>query len=311
MQQLRRRASFHHLALVQYHHLIAHMVDHRQIVPDDDVGHAKFLLQLQQQIQHLGLHRDIQRADRLVGHDQARARDDGPRNGDALALAARKGVRVALRILGAQAHLFQGLGHAFVDFRFGQWAQRGQRFGHAPADGAPGVEGGIGVLKDHLKIAPRLAQLRRRQGVQVLPIEQDVATGGGVQRHDEARQRGFAAARPAHDAQAAPGVQCQVHIAQGRNVRGQAQQVAPGQVVVFAQLLHVQQRWGQVLGVHGWLLARDGGAATANVRCCPRAWRLGACTMHGARPSCCAGPGGQKSWEWPRAEAFPHGTRLG
>ena len=64
------------------------MVHHRQVVADEQVGDAELLLQVLHQVQHLRLHRDVERAHRLVGDDQARPRDQRARDGDALALAA-------------------------------------------------------------------------------------------------------------------------------------------------------------------------------------------------------------------------------
>jgi hypothetical protein len=58
---------------LQHDDLVAHQVHHRQVVADEQVGHAEAVLQVLHQVQHLGLHRHVQRADRLVGHDQLAA----------------------------------------------------------------------------------------------------------------------------------------------------------------------------------------------------------------------------------------------
>ena len=88
VEQLRRCTAFHNLPLVEHHDLIAPVVDHGQVVADEQVAHAKGLLQILQQVEHLGLHRHIQGADRLVCHDESGPGDEGPRNGNALALPA-------------------------------------------------------------------------------------------------------------------------------------------------------------------------------------------------------------------------------
>ena len=49
------------------------LVDHREVVADEEVGDAEAVLQVLQQVQHLGLHRDVERAHRLVGDDQRAA----------------------------------------------------------------------------------------------------------------------------------------------------------------------------------------------------------------------------------------------
>ena len=70
---------------------------------DEQIGDAELLLQVLHQVQHLRLHRHVQCTDRLVGHDEFRAGDERPGNGDALALAARKLVRVFVKITAAQS----------------------------------------------------------------------------------------------------------------------------------------------------------------------------------------------------------------
>ncbi|MNV51005.1 hypothetical protein D3C71_1430370 [compost metagenome] len=77
---------------------------------DEHVGDAELLLQVLHQVQHLGLYRHVECAHGFVRHDEAGPGDEGACNGDALALAARKFVRVLAQVVGAQAHLGQHLG---------------------------------------------------------------------------------------------------------------------------------------------------------------------------------------------------------
>ena len=88
VEQIGRCPSLHDLPLVQHHDLVAQVVHHGQIVADEQEAHAKFLLQVLQQVEHLGLHRHIQRAHGLIGHDEPGPGDQGAGNGNALALAA-------------------------------------------------------------------------------------------------------------------------------------------------------------------------------------------------------------------------------
>ena len=68
------------------------------------------LLQLEQQIDDLRLHRDVERRDQLVG-DQAFGLDgERARDADALALAAGEFVRIAVGRIGRQAHEIEQLG---------------------------------------------------------------------------------------------------------------------------------------------------------------------------------------------------------
>ena len=77
------------------------------------------LLQVLEQIEDLGLDRDVERRDRLVADDQLRA--DGERAGDAdpLPLAARELVREPVVVLGVEADDLQQLAHAPLALRLG------------------------------------------------------------------------------------------------------------------------------------------------------------------------------------------------
>ncbi len=72
--QLLGATAFYHFARVQHQHVVAQVANHRQVVANEQIGQAQLLLQLQQHIEHLGLHRNVQGADRLIQHQQARAR---------------------------------------------------------------------------------------------------------------------------------------------------------------------------------------------------------------------------------------------
>ena len=81
------------------------MLDHAQVVGDEQVGQAELALQILQDVQHLRLDGNIQRRDRLVADDELRAQGQGAGNADALALAAGKLVRVAAGVVVFQADL--------------------------------------------------------------------------------------------------------------------------------------------------------------------------------------------------------------
>ena len=61
---------------------------------DEDVGEAEFVLQVLEEIEHLRLHRDVERAHRLVEHQHLGLQRQAAGDGDALALAAGELVRV-------------------------------------------------------------------------------------------------------------------------------------------------------------------------------------------------------------------------
>ncbi len=73
----------------------AEMRDDGQVVADQHVGEPVRLPADPQQVEHLGLDRDVQRAGRFVQQQHLRLRHQRPRDGHALALAAGELVRIA------------------------------------------------------------------------------------------------------------------------------------------------------------------------------------------------------------------------
>ncbi len=76
---------------------------HRQVVGDEQVGQSEPALQLLQQVDDLRLDRDVERRDRLVADDEVGLDRQRPGDADALALAARELVRVAVDRVGIDA----------------------------------------------------------------------------------------------------------------------------------------------------------------------------------------------------------------
>ena len=73
---------------------------------DEDVGEPELLLELYEQVDDLGLDGDVESRDRLVADDDLRLEDNGTGNADALALAARELVRIAVLELEVEADAF-------------------------------------------------------------------------------------------------------------------------------------------------------------------------------------------------------------
>ena len=74
-----------------------------EVVRDEQERERQPILQLGEQVEHLGLDRHVERGDGLVEHDEVGLERERPRDPDALALAAGELVRVAGRVLGPQA----------------------------------------------------------------------------------------------------------------------------------------------------------------------------------------------------------------
>ena len=96
------------------------MADDADVVGDEDVGEAELVLQVVEQVDDLGLDRDIEGGDRLVGDDQLRVRRQGPGDPDPLALAAGELVRVAVGVLGREPDALEQLPDAAPQLRPGK-----------------------------------------------------------------------------------------------------------------------------------------------------------------------------------------------
>ena len=117
------------------------------------------LLEVAQQVEDRRLHRDVERRDRLVRDEHARPEDQRAREADALALAARQLVRVAMPQLAAQADRVEHLGDARVERapRASRWSRSGSPT-MSPQRHAR-VERRVRILEDHVQLAAQRAQL--------------------------------------------------------------------------------------------------------------------------------------------------------
>ena len=132
------------------------MADDRQVVRDEEVGEAALLLQLVQQVQDLRLHRDVERAGRLVEHDQVRVERQRAGDRDALPLPAGELVRVAVEVLPAEPDLLQQLDHAFGQVGAGRLAIDAERPADDVDDEMARIERGERILEHDLAVAPEL-----------------------------------------------------------------------------------------------------------------------------------------------------------
>ena len=72
------------------------------------------LLQIGEQVDHLGLNAHVERAHGFVGDDEIGLGSEGTRDADALALPTRKLVRIAARCTTRQTNRIEQLVHALM-----------------------------------------------------------------------------------------------------------------------------------------------------------------------------------------------------
>ena len=102
-EQLARRRDFDDPAEIHHGDPVADVLDHGQIMRDEEIREAELALQIDQKVDDLRLHGDVERRDRLVANDQLRPRRQRPRDAETLPLSAGEFVRVLGHLVGAQA----------------------------------------------------------------------------------------------------------------------------------------------------------------------------------------------------------------
>ena len=102
-EQLVRGRDLDDPAEVHHRDAIRDVADDGEIVGDEDVGEVELLLQVDEQVEHLRLDRDVERGDRLVRDDELRLQHERAGEPDALPLAAAELVRVPAGRLGRHA----------------------------------------------------------------------------------------------------------------------------------------------------------------------------------------------------------------
>ena len=212
-EQPLRRGALHDLAQVHHRDVVAHMAHHRQVVGDEQVGEAQLLLELVEEVQHLGLDRHVEGGYRLIEHQEAGIEGQRPGHADALALPAGELVRVAVDDAGIEADQPQQFAHPGVLLGTGHRGVHLQRLPQRLAHRHARVQRGEGILEHDLHVAAQPAKVGPAAGDDVDPLSravvdrapQDHFTRGRFdQPKDAPCGGGLSAARLPHQAQRAP-----------------------------------------------------------------------------------------------------------
>ena len=135
----------------------ADVLDDGEVVRDEDVGQVEFVLQVLQQVQHLRLHRHVERRHRLVADQDVGLHRQAARDRDPLPLAAGEFVRVLVERDFRQADLLQQLEREVGALLRGcADAVDLHRLGQDLPDGEARIERRVRILEDDLD-APLVA----------------------------------------------------------------------------------------------------------------------------------------------------------
>ena len=200
------RAELDQAAAFHDGHAVAKVAHQRHGMRDEQVGHAVAALQVAQEVDDLGADADIECTDRFVEGQERGFERDGAGDINALALAARELVGEAGEDVGLESYFAHQFREARADVIFAEAALDGEGFGDDFADAHSGVEGGEGVLEDHLHAPAELAQVAAAGGEDICAIEQHGAGGGFDQAQQHAGYGGFAGAGFADQAERFAGI---------------------------------------------------------------------------------------------------------
>ena len=233
-----------HVAEIHHRNAVGDMLDHREVVGDEEIGEAELLLQILEQVHHLGLDGDVEGTHRLIADDQAGAQGQGASDADPLALPAAEGVRVAIHVLGLEADAAEQFGHLGPHVALGLAVDL-QGLADDVEDGHAGIQRGEGVLKDDLHLAAQFLQAGLVQLGHINHLialaEEHLAGGWLVGPQDHAAGGGLAAAALAHQAERLPLMEGEAYAVHGAHMPDGAPHKAPLDGEVLLQIAYVEQ----------------------------------------------------------------------
>jgi len=152
VEDLGGRPGFDEFAEIHHGHPVGDVLDHREVVGDNEVGKPELLLEIGEQIEDPGLYGDVERGHRLVADDELGFDRERAGDADPLALAARELVRVPARVIGLQPDRLEELSNALVAVLRRNDVVNREGLADDVGDGQLRVQAGEGILKDVLNL---------------------------------------------------------------------------------------------------------------------------------------------------------------
>ena len=156
---------------------IGEVADHAEIVRDQQITRLALGLELREDVQDRSLDRHVERARRLVGHDDARVARERPGDRDALFQASGELPGLEVEMALRQPQVLGKLVDPIVDSLAAQPGQLADRASEDAAHALASVQSRIGVLEHHLDLALVAARPLRRKRAELVVFERDMATG--------------------------------------------------------------------------------------------------------------------------------------
>src|SRR4051794_17156555 len=253
-----RSALLDDLPEVHHRDPVTHPPDDSKIMGDEEVREPELVLEVLEEVEDLGLDRDVERRDRLVTHDQLRVQGQCTGDADALPLPPGELVRVAIDEVGTEPDdVEQPLGGLAPRLSCPELVDD-QRLGDDVADGHPRIERGVGILEDDLELPADLAQLLTLEPRQLLAAKTHRAGRRLEQLEDAVAGGRLAGPRLTHETERFPLADLERDVVDSPDVIDRLfDQDALLDGEVLLQVLDLEQR----LAVRAWLRLRRSGLA--------------------------------------------------
>ena len=201
LEQARLVGHLDDAAEIHHRDAVADVLDHREVVRDEQIRQLQFVLQIHQQVDDLRLDRDVERGDRLVADDQVRVERQRAGDADALALPAGEFVGIGLHRLRPQSDSLEQMRHPVAPLGGGADSMDCQRLADDLAGRHARIQRSVRVLVDHLHALAVRQHVGRFEPGDVGAVDGDLAVGRFEQFQHRAPDRGLAAAALADQTQ--------------------------------------------------------------------------------------------------------------
>ena len=182
---------------------------------DKHIGKSHFILQVHQQIQNLCLNRNIQSRHRLITHDKFRVHRQRPGYADTLPPPAVQFMRISIGYSLCKSNRIHQLRYSLIALltiriEVINLHRICDKICHAHTR----IQAGIWVLKDHAHFGKLLSPVAAYSS-QILPMEQNLSSGGLMQSDNRASQRALTASGLAYHTQCLPLIDLQTDVING------------------------------------------------------------------------------------------------
>src|SRR5580698_9543650 len=199
-------------------------------------------LQIDQQVDDLGLDRYVERRHRLVAHDQLRPERQRPRDADALALTAGELMRIVLHLIRPQPDLIEQLGNPLLFGAACRQSMDAEWFADDIAGRHARIERGERILEDDLHRTPMRPQLGFPEPGDIAAIEPDGAAGWFDQTQNAARDRRLAAAGFSDKSEGFPDAKRKTHTVHGVHGADLAAEDAAPHRIFLDEVCYLEER---------------------------------------------------------------------